>query len=246
MNFKDKVALVTGSSRGLGKATVIELASKGCNVVINCINNLDIANELKDNIVDKYKVKALVLKADISVESEVKEMIETIIQTFGKLDILVNNAGIAIDNDFCDKTVDEFRRVLDVNLIGTYLVSKYASNYMLDNKYGKIVNVSSTNGIDTTYPSSIDYDASKAGVISLTRNLAAQFAPYINVNVVAPGWINTEMNKDLPEHFIKEETSKIYMKRFAKPEEIAKVIAFLASDDASYINNAVIRVDGGC
>jgi 3-oxoacyl-[acyl-carrier protein] reductase len=246
MDFKDKVALVTGSSRGLGKSTVIELASKGCNVVINCVNNLDVANELKENIVDKYKVKALVLKADVSVEAEVKKMIEIIIQTFGKLDILVNNAGIAADNDFYDKTVDEFRRVLDVNLIGTYLVSKYASNYMLDQKHGKIVNVSSTNGIDTTYPSSIDYDASKAGVISLTRNLATQFAPYINVNVVAPGWINTEMNKELPEHFIKEETSKIYMKRFAEPEEIAKVIVFLASDDASYINNAVIRVDGGC
>lgn len=246
MNFNEKVALVTGSSRGLGKATIIELASKGCNVVINCVNNLEAANELKDYIVDKYNVKAIVVKADVSVEQEVKDMVDAIINEFGQIDILINNAGIAIDNDFYDKTVDEFKRVLEVNLIGTYLVSKYASHYMLDRKYGKIINVSSTNGIDTTYPSSIDYDASKAGIISLTRNLAIQFAPYINVNVVAPGWINTEMNTELPEHFIKEETSKIYMKRFAEPEEIAKVIVFLASDDASYVNNAVIRVDGGC
>jgi 3-oxoacyl-[acyl-carrier protein] reductase len=246
VNFKDKVALVTGSSRGIGKATVIELASLGCNVVINCLNNESIANELRDFVISNYNVKALVIKADVSVEEEVRKMIEIVIKEFGKLDILVNNAGIAIDNGFYEKTVDEFRTVLDVNLIGTYLVSKYTGKYMLENKYGKIINVSSTNGIDTNYPYSIDYDASKAGVISLTHNLAMEFAPYINVNTVAPGWTNTEAVKDMSPEFTKKEIDNIYLKRFAKPEEIAKVIVFLASDDASYINNAVIRVDGGC
>jgi 3-oxoacyl-[acyl-carrier protein] reductase len=246
MNFKDKVALVTGSSRGIGKATVIELASKGCNVIINCVSNESAANELRDFIINSYNVKALVIKADVSVEDEVKKMIETVIKEFGKIDILVNNAGIAIDNDFYEKTVDEFRTVLDVNLIGTYLVSKYASKYMLENKHGKIINVSSTNGIDTNYPYSIDYDASKAGVISLTHNLALEFAPYINVNTIAPGWTNTDAISDISSEFKEKEVDKIYLKRFAEPEEIAKVIVFLASDDASYINNAVIRVDGGC
>lgn len=246
MNLKDKVALVTGSSRGIGKSIVIELASRGCNVVINYINNEIEANEVKKYIDKNYDVKSLIIKADVSKETEVKEMIEVIINKFGKIDIVVNNAGIAIDNDFYDKSIDEFRRILDVNLIGTYLVSKYASKYMLENKYGKIVNVSSTNGIDTNYPESIDYDASKAGVISLTHNLAKEFAPYINVNAVASGWVETDATSDMSPIFRKDEIDKIYLKRFAKPSEIAKVISFLVSDDAGYINNTIIRVDGGC
>jgi 3-oxoacyl-[acyl-carrier protein] reductase len=246
VNLKDKVALVTGSSRGIGKSIVIELASRGCNVVINYINNEIEANEVKKYIDKNYDVKSLIIKADVSKETEVKEMIEVIINKFGKIDIVVNNAGIAIDNDFYDKSIDEFRRILDVNLIGTYLVSKYASKYMLENKYGKIVNVSSTNGIDTNYPESIDYDASKAGVISLTHNLAKEFAPYINVNAVASGWVETDATSDMSPIFRKDEIDKIYLKRFAKPSEIAKVISFLVSDDAGYINNTIIRVDGGC
>jgi 3-oxoacyl-[acyl-carrier protein] reductase len=246
MNFNGKVALVTGSSRGLGKATIIELASRGCNVVINYVNSKEEANKLRNYVVQNYKVNALAIRADVSKEDEVKMMIEKIVSEFGKIDILVNNAAISIDNDFYDKTVDEFRRVLEVNLIGTYLVSKYVGDNMTNSKFGKIINVSSTNGIDTPYPSSIDYDASKAGVISLTHNLAFQFAPYVNVNVVASGWINTDATSDMSPAFRDNETDKIYLKRFAEPEEIAKVIAFLASDDASYINNAVIRVDGGC
>ena len=116
---------------------------------------------------------------------------------------------------------------------------------MLKNKSGKIINISSTNGINTFYPTSIDYDASKAAIINLTNNLSIQFAPYINVNAVAPGWVNTPMNQELPQDFIEEETEKIYKKRFAEPEEIAKVILFLASEDAQYINATVIKVDGG-
>lgn len=246
MTFKGKVALVTGSSRGIGKSTIIELASKGCNVVINYVNSKDEALILKDLVISKYKVKAIVIKADISIEDEVKKLIETIIDEFGKIDILVNNAGIAIDNGFYEKSIDEFKKVIDVNLIGTYLVSKHVSKDMLKNKYGKIINIASTNGIDTYYPYSIDYDASKAGIISLTHNFATQLAPYVNVNCVAPGWTNTDMNKELDVDYINDETAKIFLKRFAEPEEIAKVICFLASDDASYVNNAIVRVDGGC
>jgi 3-oxoacyl-[acyl-carrier protein] reductase len=246
MDFQGKVALVTGSSRGIGKATVIELARIGCNVMINYVNDAGAANELKNFIIKNYNVKVLTIKADVSKENEVKKMVEKVISEFGKIDILVNNAGIAIDNGFYEKSVEEFKRVLDVNLIGTYLVSKYVGKHMLEHEYGKIINVSSTNGIDTNYPYSIDYDASKAGIISLTHNLAMEFAPYINVNAVAPGWVNTEMNRELDKEYIKEEEFKIYLKRFAEPKEIAKAIVFLASDDASYVNNAIIRVDGGC
>lgn len=245
MNFKNRVALVTGSSRGIGKSTILEFAKKGCNVVINYNNSEVEALKLKEEVETKYNVKALAIKCDVSNEEEVKNMINKIINTFGKLDILVNNAGIAIDTTFEDKTVENFRRILDVNLIGTFLVSKYASKPMLENKYGKIINISSTNGIDTPYVEGLDYDASKAGIISLTKNLAKEFSPFINVNVIASGWVKTEMSQDLDEEFLKKELDKIMLKRFASPEEIAKVITFLASDDASYINNAVIRVDGG-
>ncbi|WP_282193226.1 SDR family NAD(P)-dependent oxidoreductase [Romboutsia ilealis] len=203
------------------------------------------AEELSNYLKEEYKIETLVIKADVSNEEQVKDMIQEIIDKFGKIDVLVNNAGIAIDKEFEDRTVEDWKRTLEVNTIGTFLVSKYASENMMNNKSGKIINVSSTNGINTFFPSSIDYDASKAAIINLTYNLAIQFAPYINVNAVAPGWVNTEMNKELAEDLIKEETEKIYKKRFAEPEEIAKVICFLASEDAEYINGTVIKVDGG-
>ena len=245
MNFKNKAVLVTGSSHGIGKATIIEFAKKGCNVIINYNQSKKEALALKKQIESLYPIKVLAIKADISNEEEVINMINKIISTFGRIDILVNNAGIAIDTTFEDKTKENFQKILDVNLIGTFLVSKYASIYMIKQKHGKIINVSSTNGIDTYYPYSLDYDASKAGLISLTHNLSKQLAPYVNVNCVCPGWVNTPMNNDLDSEYIKEEIAKINLRRFARPEEIAKVILFLASEDASYVNNAIIRVDGG-
>lgn len=241
----NNVVLVTGGSRGIGRATVIEFAKKGYDVVINYVNDYEAALSLKEEVESKYNIKALIIKADVSNEEEVKKMVEEIISVFGHIDCLVNNAGIAIDTIFEDKTVENFRRILDVNLIGPFLVSKEVGKYMLKEKKGSIINVSSTNGIDTIYPESLDYDASKAGLISLTKNLATQYAPYIRVNSIAPGWVSTEMNKELDDDFIKEECEKILVDRFANPSEIAKVIAFLASDDASYINSEVIRVDGG-
>ncbi len=239
------VALVTGSSRGIGKATVIEFAKRGYDVVINYVSHEEEALALKKRIEDNYPVQVLAIQADVSKEEEVKNMVEEIIKTFGYIDCLVNNAGIAIDTMFEDKTVENFRRTLDVNLIGTFLVSKYVGKYMLEKKQGTIINISSTNGIDTIYPESLDYDASKAGVISLTKNLALQYAPNIRVNSIAPGWVLTEMNQDLEKEFMEKEEQKILLERFAEPEEIAKVIVFLASSDASYINGEVIRVDGG-
>lgn len=240
-----KVALVTGSTRGIGKAIVIEFAKKGYNVVINYQNSEVEAQILKQELEDTYNIEALIIKADVSKENEVKEMVQQIINKFGKIDVLVNNAGIAIDKEFEERTVEDWQLTLNVNLIGPFLVSKYVGAEMLKQEKGKIINISSTNGINSFFPTSIDYDASKAGLINLTHNLAIQFAPYINVNCIAPGWVNTEMNKCLPKEFIEEETQKIYKKRFAEPEEIAKVVTFLASDNADYINDEVIKVDGG-
>lgn len=240
-----KKVLITGASRGLGRACALKFASQGYDVIINYNNSKEQALELKTKIENEYDVSVLTIKADISNEEEVKQMVDLVVKEFGKIDCLVNNAAIAIDTVFEDKTVDNFRKTIDVNLIGTFLVSKYVSLYMLKEKKGKIINISSTNGINTYYPYSLDYDASKAGVISLTKNLAVEFAPYINVNCVAPGWINTEMNKELDAEYVSEENAKILLRRFAEPEEIANVVYFLATDEASYVNGSIIRVDGG-
>lgn len=241
-----KTVLITGASRGIGKATSIEFAKNGYNVVINYVSNDDAASSLKSFIVENYDVDVMLCKCDVSHEEDVKKMVSDIINSFKRIDVLVNNAGIAIDTTFEDKTIENFKKTLDVNLIGPFIVSREVGKYMIKQKKGSIVNVSSTNGLETYYEYSLDYDASKAALINLTHNLSEYFAPYIRVNAVAPGWVNTEMNKELDEDYVKEECEKIYLRRFAKPEEIAKAIYLLASDDASYINNEVLRVDGGC
>ena len=236
------VVLVTGSSRGIGAATIKEFAKNGYDVVINYNNSLQSALVLQDEI-KEYGVKSLILKCDISNEEDVKEMVNTIMEEFGSIDVLVNNAGIAIDTTFEDKTVSNFRRTLDVNLIGPFVLSRLVGDIMYKNKKGAIINVSSTNGIDTTYPESVDYDASKAALISLTHNLAKEYAPYVRVNTICPGWVNTDMNKDLTIGFIEEEKQKILLNRFAKAEEIADMIYKIST--STYMNDSIIRVDGG-
>ena len=235
------VVLITGASRGIGRATSLKFAKNKYDVVLNYNSDLKKANDTKEEI-EKNRVKCLLCKCDVANEEEVKKMIDNIIKEFGRIDIVVNNAGIANDTLPFEKNIDDFKRVLDVNLIGPYLVSKYASKNM---DSGSIINVSSTNGLNQYYPYSLDYDASKAGLISLTHNLAVELSPKIRVNAVCPGWVNTEMNKELDPYYIKEECEGILLNRFADPSEIANVIYFLSSEDASYINNSIIRVDGG-
>lgn len=241
----DKIVLITGASKGIGKSTAIEFAKNGYNIILNYNNSVDEAKELKILLEEKYKIECLAIKADITIEEEIDNMINKAIERFNHIDVLVNNAAIAIDTTFEDKTKENFQKIIDTNLIGTFLVSKKVAKYMKEKEKGCIINISSTNGIDTYYPYSLDYDASKAGVISLTKNLAVELAPNIRVNAIAPGWVNTEMNKDLSEDYRKEECNKILLNRFAEDYEIAKVIYFLSTEDASYINGTVIRVDGG-
>lgn len=147
--------------------------------------------------------------------------------------------------EISDRTTALFNETIRNNITSTYLMSKYIGREMFQNKQGKIINIASTNGMNTFFPTSIDYDASKAAVISLTHNFALEYAPFVLVNSIAPGWVNTDMNKQLPSKVIQEESDKIYLKRFAEPEEIAKLVLFLASDDCSYINGEVIKIDGG-
>lgn len=240
-----KVALVTGAGRGIGKAIARELALDGYNIVINYNTSEDGAKELYNSF-KELNITAMLVKCDITNEQEVKNMVDNVIKKFGHIDVLVNNAGIAIDALFNDKTVEEFKKTLNVNVIGTFLVSKYVGEAMIANKYGKIVNISSTNGINTYYPMCIDYDASKAAIISLTHNLAVQFAPYVNVNAIAPGFIATERELEgMDEEFVKQEVEKVLVKRAGTAQDVANLVKFLVSDKAGFINNEVIRIDGG-
>ncbi len=240
-----KVALVTGSARGIGAAIIEELASAGYDCVINYLTSEKEAYELNEKI-KKYNVRSLVIKCDVSKEEEVNDMFCQIEKELGGVDILINNAAIDCANIFSKKDVSVFRRTLDVNLIGAFLTAKRAERHMLDRKWGRIINISSTNGMNTYYPMGIEYDASKAALNSLTHNLAIEFAPYVTVNAIAPGLIGTENEiKDYDDEFMKMELEKILVRRIGEASEVAKLVRFLVSDDAGYINNSIIRIDGG-
>ncbi len=241
----NKTVLITGGSRGIGKFTAIYLASKGYNVAFTYNNSKERAEKVLKQITDNGN-NAFMVKCDISDEEQVKNMVNQVVLTYGRIDILINNAAVCYDSLFYEKTVEDFKNTLNVNVLGTFLVSKYVGEIMTNNKYGKIVNISSTNGINTYYPMCIDYDASKSAIISLTHNLAMQLAPYVNVNCIAPGFIATESEiSDMDEEFIKLEEEKIFLKRAGTEQDIANLIEFLISDKASYINSSVIRIDGG-
>lgn len=237
MNLKNKTVLVTGSSNGIGKETIIEFAKLGYNVVINYNNDKDSAIALQKSI-NSYGVKSLVIKCDISNENEVKNMIDTTINTFGTIDILINNAGIALDNDIYDKSKEEFMKVLEVNLIGTFLVTKEATKYM---DKGIIINISSTDGIDTYNELSMDYCASKAGVISLTKTLSLRF-PNLKVYSIAPNWVKTKSVLEMDPNFLQQELNRIGQKRLIEPIEVANKIIELINNPQT--SGKIIRIDG--
>lgn len=245
MDFTNKTVLITGATGGIGEATALVFAKKGANVIIHYFNNKVKAEQIKENITNNYPGKAIIVQADISKEQDVKNMINIIEKEFDTIDILVNNAGIAKDEDFLNKSIDTVKDVINVNQIGTYLVSKEVAKLMLKKHQGNIINISSNGAINNGYNESIDYDMTKAAIIPLTHALAKLLSPFGRVNAIAPGWVNTPMNSDISPIFKEEQTNKILLNRFAHPEEIANVIVFLASEQASYINDTIITVDGG-
>lgn len=240
-----KVALITGSAKGIGSSIAKTLALSGFDIVVNYNTSELDAKKLKQEI-EAMGSKCIIAKCDISNELEVKQMVTDILKHFKRIDVLVNNAGVCFNSLFKDKSVEEFKRTLEVNVIGTYLVSKYVGQEMYNQKSGKIINISSTNGINTYFPMCIDYDASKSAIISLTHNLAIQFAPYVNVNAIAPGFIKTASEiLDMDQEYIDTEVDKILVKRIGEEQDVANLVEFLASDKSNFINNEVIRVDGG-
>ena len=244
MRLKDKTALITGGARGIGGTTAFLFAKEGAKVGI-----LDIREEGLRKIKDQAKKKGIALRTfvgDVSKKDQIESIMQEFVQEFGRIDVLVNNAGIAISRPFLDKTVEDWKKTLEVNLIGIFVCSQAAARYMLEQKSGKIINISSIRGIDHCEREGImDYSASKAAVISLTKTMAKELAPHINVNTVAPGHTNTEMIKSLPEEIRKNMIEGSYLKRLAKPQEIAKAILFLASNDADFITGQLLLVDGG-
>lgn len=242
--LKDKVAIVTGGTRGIGRAIALKLADKGANIVINYRNSDKEAEELKA-ILEEKGVKVLTVKCDISNFEDSKNLMNKCKEVFGKIDILVNNAGITKDTLIMRMKEQDFDSVIDVNLKGTFNCAKHASAIMLKQRFGKIINMTSVVGIAGN-AGQVNYAASKAGVIGLTKSLAKELGSRgITVNAVAPGFINTDMTASLSEK-VKEEASKnIPLKRLGDPEDVANLVGFLASDAANYITGQVINVDGG-
>ena len=242
----NKVVCITGAAKGIGKAIALELAKHQYDIVINYRSSKQEALSLQKHIEETYHVRCMAIQADVSKEDQVDQMIQTIEDQWGGVDILINNAGIDLSNLFHLKTADEFRQTMDVNVVGAFNCSKRVYPHMLHQEYGRIINISSTNGINTYYPMCLDYDASKAALISLTHNLAFEFGPYIHVNAIAPGFIGTDNELDgYDEEFLESEVDKIMVKRYGKPEEVAYLVRFLISEEADFINNTIIRIDGG-
>jgi 3-oxoacyl-[acyl-carrier protein] reductase len=240
--LEGQIALVTGASRGIGKAIAISLAKEGAEVIINYSSSLEKANEVVSEI-HSLGGKAYPLQADISNEDSVNELIKTVLDKNKKIDVLVNNAGITKDGLLMRMKTDDWQKVLDLNLSGVFYCTRAVSRQMLKQKKGRIINITSVVGLMGN-PGQANYSAAKAGVVGLTQSSAKEFASRgITVNAVAPGFISTDMTKDLNSEAI---LSAIPLGRFGSPEDVAGAVRFLAADpSAAYITGQTIQVDGG-
>jgi len=238
----DKIAIVTGSGRGLGAATVLRMAQEGAHVVVNDIS----AEAAKATAaeVEKLGRRALVSTHDVSDTAAANALVEEVKKTFGRVDILVNNAGITRDSMLHKLTEEKWDEVIRVNLKGPFNMGQACAKAMMENKYGKIVNLASIAWLGNI--GQTNYSASKAGVVGLTRTWALELARYqINVNAIAPGLIDTQMTQAIPPEVKEKFIGKIPMRRIGKPEDIAAIVCFLASDEANYVTGQCIQIDGG-
>ncbi|WP_017186323.1 3-oxoacyl-[acyl-carrier-protein] reductase [Alkalibacillus haloalkaliphilus] len=242
--LEGKAALVTGASRGIGKAIAIELAKQGANVVVNYAGSKDKAEAVVDEIKQLGR-DAFAVQANVSNSDEVKDIIKQTVDHFGSLDILVNNAGITRDNLLMRMKEEEFDEVIDTNLKGVFNCIKGVTRQMMKQRSGKIVNVASIVGV-TGNPGQANYVAAKSGVIGMTKSVAKELAARnVNVNAVAPGFIATDMTDELSDEAKQQMYNLIPLDRLGDPEDVAKVVRFLASDDANYMTGQTIHVDGG-
>lgn len=244
MKLMGKVALVTGASRGLGKAIALQLAKEGAQVVVNYAKSAEKAREVVDAI-QSAGGNALTMQTDVSNFEEVEKMVDAIYEKFGRIDILVNNAGVNRDELLISMEEEDWNAVISTNLGGLFHCTKAVAKYMMLQKHGRIINISSIAG-ERGGRGQSNYAASKGGVNAFTRSVAMELAPKkITVNAVAPGVFETEMSSTVIRRAKDHILNSIALKRFGQAEEVAKVVAFLASDDSSYITGETIRVDGG-
>jgi len=240
----NKVAIVTGAAKGIGRAIALRLAEDGMNIAINYKSNDMEANNLVDEI-NKLGVRAIAIKADISDFAQAEGLIKDTLKVFGRIDVIVNNAGVTKDSLLLRMTEESFDSVIEINLKGTFNCIKHVTPVMLKQKKGKIINISSVVGI-TGNAGQVNYSASKAGVIAMTKSLAKEVGSRgICVNAVAPGFIQTDMTAKLSLKAVEELSKAIALKRLGLPEDVAKAVSFLASDDSDYITGQVLCVDGG-
>lgn len=241
---EEKVVLVTGGSRGIGKEVAMKFAKEGYNVVTNYVSDKTDKEGLKKEF-EENNVKALVLKADVSKTEDVENLVKQAIDTFGKIDVLVNNAGITRDNLLMRMPEEDFDKVIETNLKGTFLVTKAVTKYMMKKRQGSIINLSSVVGVAGNAGQS-NYSASKAGIIGFTKSVAKELASRnIRANAVAPGFIETDMTDVLKEDVKEHIYNQIPLKRMGTAKEVAELIYFLGSDNSSYITGQVINIDGG-
>ena len=240
----NKVAMITGATRGIGKQIALTLANEGYNIVLNYRTKNDELIQAKNEIESK-NVKCLTVQGDVTNFEDCKQMIESAIKEFGKIDVLINNAGITKDMLLARMKEEDFKQVIDVNLVGTFNMTKNVISYMMKARSGRIINISSVVGIAGN-AGQTNYSASKAGIIGFTKSLAKEVASRnILVNAVAPGFIETNMT-DVLKQEVKDEIAKnIPLKRMGTPQDVANVVKFLTSEDSSYITGQVISVDGG-
>lgn len=244
MDFSGKTAVVTGGSRGIGRAVCLELAKGGANVVLCYAGNESAASETV-SACEALGAKALAVKCDVSDGAQVKNLMDEAVKAFGRIDILVNNAGITRDGLLMMMKEEDFDAVISSNLRGTFLCMKAVSRLMMKQRCGRIVNLSSVVGLRGN-AGQVNYAASKAGVIGMTKSLAKELASRgVTVNAVAPGFIDTDMTAAMTEAAKTATLAAIPMQRLGKPEDVAKAVAFLASDSAAYITGQVLAVDGG-
>ena len=242
--FENKIVLVTGAGRGIGASIAKRFASEGAEVIVNYSGNDEAAQKTVDEITATGG-QAQKYKCSVNDSESVKVMIDEIIKKFGRIDLLVNNAGITKDGLMLRMTDEDFDRVIDVNLKGTFNCTKYVSKYMLKQKSGKIINISSVVGLSGN-AGQVNYSASKAGIIGITKSAAKELSSRgITVNAVAPGYVDTDMTKVLSDNIRNEILKHIPLQRMGNVEDISNCVAFLASEDASYITGQVISVDGG-
>jgi len=244
MDFKDKVAIVTGASRGIGRAIALEFGGRGARVVVNFNQNSSAADEVVKTISESGG-EAFAHQADVSVFEQAEGLVKTAIEKYGDLHILVNNAGITRDGLIMTMSESDWDDVIQINLKSTFNCCKAAIRHMLRRRYGRIINIASVSGIMGN-PGQTNYSASKAGQIGFTRALAREVASRtITVNAIAPGSIQTDIWSTVPDDVQKSLMDIIPLGRVGQPEEIAKAAAFLASDDAAYITGHILTVDGG-